>query len=172
MMLKTGAIMIGRILALLLLASCLVTAVAVGQKPSSSTGTAGSKAPAAADISGMYTFLRDGEFVQLTVEDGRVSGYVSRFGDAQDDKGEFIDQFFDKTAMTGDHLSFNTKVVHGVWYDFDGAITTTPGKQPSQEAYHVLKGTLIQHTTDAAGAEKTMQRKVELKSFPADLSKP
>ena len=46
---------------------------------------------AANDISGTYSFLRDGEFVQLTVEDGRLSGYVSRFGDSDSDKGQFID---------------------------------------------------------------------------------
>jgi hypothetical protein len=30
--------------------------------------------------SGMYSFLKEGEFVQLTVEDaGRVTGFISRF---------------------------------------------------------------------------------------------
>src|SRR5580704_3825233 len=94
------------------------------------------KAPAPADDpSGMYTFLREGEFVQLTVEVGKVSGYISRFGDTDSDKGQFIDQFFDKASLAGDHLSFNTKTVHGVWYDFTGVITITPGKQPGQEDY-------------------------------------
>jgi hypothetical protein len=120
----------------------------------------------------MYTFLRDGEFVQLTVEDGRLSGYVSRFGDTDSDKGEFIDQFFDKTSLEGDRLSFTTKVVHGVSYSFTGLVSTTAGKQPGQEAYRVIKGMLIQHATDALGKDKPVQRQVELKSFPADLSKP
>lgn len=31
------------------------------------------------DYSGMYSFLQDGEFVQLTIEDaGRVTGFISR----------------------------------------------------------------------------------------------
>jgi len=35
-----------------------------------------------AEYSGMYNFLRDGEFVQITVEDeGNVTGFISRFGD-------------------------------------------------------------------------------------------
>lgn len=126
----------------------------------------------ATDISGMYTFLREGEFVQLTVDDGKLSGYVSRFGDSESDRGVFIDQFFDKTTLDGDRLGFNTKTVHGVWYEFTGVITTNPSKHPVDEAYRVIKGTLIQHTTDAKGAEKVMQRQVEFKSFPADLGKP
>ncbi len=130
------------------------------------------KSSQAEDFSGTYTFLREGEFVQLTVEDGRLSGYVSRFGDTDSDKGQFIDQFFDKTSLAGDHLTFNTKTVHGIWYDFSGVITTASGKQPAQEGFHVMKGTLVQHATDAKGAEKTMQRQVEFKSFPSDLSKP
>src|SRR5271169_486317 len=58
------------------------------------------------DLSGMFTFLREGEFVQLTVEDGQLSGFVSRFGDTESDKGQFIDQFFDKATLAGDHLYF------------------------------------------------------------------
>ncbi|HEY5177889.1 MAG TPA: hypothetical protein VII95_20230 [Terriglobales bacterium] len=124
------------------------------------------------DPSGMYSFLREGEFVQLTMEDGKVSGFISRFGDADSDKGQFIDQFFDKATLAGDHLSFNTKTVHGVWYEFTGVITITPGKQPGQEDYRVIKGTLVQHATDASHHDKASQRQVELKSFPLDLSKP
>ncbi len=155
---------------LLAIATCLVT-ISPAQQPPARAAQDTAKAPAN-DVSGMYTFLREGEFVQLTVEDGRLSGYVSRFGDSDSDRGQFIDQFFDKTSLAGNHLSFSTKTVHGVWYDFHGVITTDSGKQPAQEGYHVMKGTLIQHATDAKGAEKAMQRQVEFKSFPGDLSKP
>ena len=61
------------------------------------------------DPSGMYTFLKEGEFVQLNVEDGKLSGFVSRFGDTDSDKGEFIDQFFDKASLDGNHLSFKPR---------------------------------------------------------------
>src|SRR5580692_12886627 len=41
----------------------------------------------AADYSGMYSFLREGEFVQITVEDaGKVTGFVSRYGDSESDR--------------------------------------------------------------------------------------
>jgi hypothetical protein len=153
-----------------LLSAALVVAlmtIMTAQQPSSSAAQ-----DAANDPSGMYSFLRDGEFVQLTVEDGKLSGYVSRFGDSDNDKGQFIDQFFDKASLNGDHLTFTTKTVHGTWYEFTGVITKTAGKQPAQEGYRVIKGTLIQHMTDANKVDKPQQREMEFKSFPEDLSKP
>ena len=131
----------------------------------------GASASDANDISGAYTFLRDGEVLQLTVDDGQLSGYISRFGDSDADKDQFIDQFFDKTTLEGDHLSFNTKTVHGVSYEFTGVIATAAGKKPGEEGYHVIKGKLIQHRVDASGAEKTQQRQVEFKSFPAEVNR-
>jgi len=141
-------------------------ALACAQQPrSSATQTAD-------DPSGMYSFLREGEFVQLSLEEGKLSGYVSRFGDGESDKGTFIDQFFDKASLDGDNLTFTTKTVHGTWYEFSGVVSKAAGKQPAQEGYHVIKGTLIQHMTDANKVDKPRQREVEFKSFPQDLSKP
>jgi hypothetical protein len=131
----------------------------------------GASAGEANDISGAYTFLREGEVLQLTVDDGQLSGYISRFGDSDTDKDQFIDQFFDKTTLEGDHLSFNTKMVHGVSYDFTGVISTASGKKPGEEGYHVIKGKLVQHRIDANGAEKSQQRQVEFKSFPAEVNR-
>jgi len=155
----------------LLLAFCLVLPI-LGASPVLLLAQQSSNSNAAAsDISGSYTFLREGEFVQLTVEDGKLSGYLSRFGDADSDKGEFIDQFFDRTSLEGNRLSFNTKTVHGVWYDFTGVIATVPGKKPSEEGYRVIRGKLVQHTTDANGKDKAMQRQVEFKAFPAEVNR-
>ena len=123
------------------------------------------------DIAGMYTFLREGEFVQLTVEDGALSGYISRFGDADSDRGEFINQFFDKTTLDGNHLTFNTKTVHGVWYDFSGTVSSTAVRNPNEEGARVIRGKLVQHTTDANGNDKPMQRQVEFKSFPEEVGR-
>lgn len=155
------------------LTACLLT-LAVVRPPIAPAATQESAKArdAASDISGMYTFLREGEFVQLTVDDGKLSGYVSRFGDSDSDKGQFIDQFFDKTSLQGDHISFTTKTIHGMWYEFSGTIAITSGRKPPEEGYRVIKGTLIQHASDAKGVDKAMQRQVEFKSFPADLSKP
>src|SRR5690349_13250149 len=73
-------------------------------------------------ISGMYTFLREGEFVQVTVEEGKVSGFISRFGDRDSDRGVFLDQFFSKASLDGKKLTFATKPIHGTWYEFAGTI--------------------------------------------------
>jgi hypothetical protein len=126
----------------------------------------------ATDPSGMYSFLREGEFIQLTLENGELSGFVSRFGESDSDRGQFIDQFFDKGSLKNDHLTFTTKTVHGVWYFFDGNISKQPGKQPGQEGYRLVKGMLKQHVLDATGVDRVSERTVEFKSFPESVSRP
>ena len=142
----------------------LLAAIAVMGAPMQAQNTAPVATPS--DLSGMFTFLREGEFVQLTVEDGQLSGFISRFGDTESDKGEFIDQFFDKTSLQGDRLSFKTKTVHAVWYEFDGIVTTAAGKKKGEEGYRVLRGKLTLHKSDATGKDQASERTVEFKSFP------
>jgi hypothetical protein len=173
MMVITGAMMIRKCLVWVAVVLSLLMLPAAAQQPPSSTEPKTEKAKDSGnDPSGMYSFLRDGEFVQLTIDDGKLSGYISRFGETESDKGTFIDQFFDKASLDGDRLSFTTKTVHGIWYGFTGVVTIAPGKQPAQEGYRVIKGTLVQHMIDANNADKPRQRQVEFKSFPQDLSKP
>jgi hypothetical protein len=145
--------------------------VLAGLAPAAVAQQAGNTSASSDDISGAYTFLREGEVLQVTVEDGKLSGYISRFGDSDSDKDQFIDQFFDKTSLQGNRLSFNTKTVHGVWYEFSGVVATAEGKKPSQEGYRLIRGKLIQHRTDESGKDKAMQRQVEFKSFPADVNR-
>jgi hypothetical protein len=124
----------------------------------------------AEDYSGMYAFLQDGEFVQVTVEDaGRLTGFVSRYGDLESDRGAFLDQFFKKAKLDGKKLSFTTDTVHGVWYDFKGAVERGEGKNVGDEAYYVLKGTLVQYSTDANKKTLAKSREVSFKSFPQDF---
>jgi len=125
----------------------------------------------AQDYSGMYTFLQDGEFVQITVEDeGRVTGFVSRYGDLESDRGAFLDQFFKQGKLDGKKLSFTTETVHGVWYEFKGTVERGEGKNVGDEAYYVLKGTLTQYGTDANKKTSSKSREVAFKSFPQDMS--
>lgn len=124
------------------------------------------------EYSGMYSFLRDGEFVQVTVEDqGRVSGFVSRYGDLDSDRGAFLDHFFKRESkLNGDQLNFITETVHGVWFEFQGTIERGDGKKPGDEAYYVLKGTLSEKSTDQAKKTSSRSREVAFKSFPQDVS--
>jgi len=134
---------------------------------------AGAQATPGADCSGMYSFLRDGEFVQVTVEDqGRVTGFVSRYGDSESDRGVFLDHFFKSGKLDGNQLAFTTETVHGVSFEFRGTVERGEGKSRSDEAYYVLKGTLIENTTDEAKKTASHSREVALKSFPQDASPP
>jgi hypothetical protein len=131
----------------------------------------GSPVAPAIDYSGMYSFIRDGEFVQLTVEEkGKVTGFISRFGDSESDKGVFLNQFFKSGKLEEGKLSFTTEGVHGVWFEFSGTAARGPGKKPDEEAYCVLRGTLTRFSTDADKKTTSQARTVELKSFPRDTA--
>jgi len=124
----------------------------------------------AEDYSGMYTFVQEGEFVQISVEDaGRVTGFVSRYGDQESDHGVFLDQFFKDGKLDGKKLSFTTETVHGTWYEFKGTVERGEGKNPGDEAYYVLKGTLKQYTSDVNHKVSSKSRDVVFKAFPKDL---
>lgn len=124
-----------------------------------------------AEYSGMYSFLRDGEFVQITVEDqGNVTGFVSRYGDTESDRGAFLDHFFKEGKLDGNKLTFTTKSVHGIWFEFRGTVDRGEGKKPGDEAYYVLQGTLTENSTDEAKKTTSRSREVALKSFPQDVS--
>ncbi len=119
------------------------------------------------DLSGMYTFLQDGEFVQLSVQEGRLTGFVSRYEDGE--KSLFVDHFFSEGAVNGLDLSFKTKIVHGVWFEFKGRVERGPGKTRAEEAYYVVRGTLVRYTEDANKKASAQTREVSFKSFPEDV---
>jgi hypothetical protein len=134
-----------------------------------------SKAPApvlpGSEYSGMYSFLREGEFVQVTVEDqGHVTGFISRYGDLESDRGAFLDHFFKQGKLDGNKLAFTTETVHGIWFEFRGSVERGEGKKAGDEAYYVLKGTLTEYATDEAKKTTSRSREVALKSFPQDVS--
>jgi hypothetical protein len=156
---------------LLVLATLLLNLNLVAQ-----TGTQPTPPPPAKpaeDYSGAYTFLQDGELLQLNIEDeGKVTGFIQRFGDTATDRGLFLDHFFKEANLDGKKLTFNTKTVHGVSYDFKGMIERGDGKKPGDEAYYVLKGTLIQSNIDSQQKTTTKTRDVVFKAFPQDLNGP
>jgi hypothetical protein len=121
------------------------------------------------EISGMYTFLREGEFVQITVEDGSLSGFVSRYGDRDSDRDAFLDQFFSKASLTGKKISFITKPVHGTWFEFAGEVSRGEAKTPDKEGYWIIRGTLKQYDEDESKHVSAKSREVTFKSFPQDV---
>ncbi len=120
------------------------------------------------DVSGTYTFLKEGEYLQVNLEEGKVTGFVSRFGQLESDKGAFLDHFFDKASLVGNKLKFTTRKVHGVWFEFEGKVGRGEGKTPAEDGYIVLIGTLTEHTTDGAGKASSQSRKATFKSFQLD----
>jgi hypothetical protein len=128
-----------------------------------------SAAPATDDYSGMYSFLRDGEYLQLSIEDNaQVSGFISRYGDSEADKNSFVEQFFESGKLNAGHLNFTTKKLNGTWFVFDGTIGRGTGKTPDDEAYTLIQGTLTRFKT---GPDKNISgesQKVEFKSFPKE----
>jgi hypothetical protein len=139
----------------------------------SKTGEAALAPPAAKghEFSGMYSFLKDGEFVQITVEDeGRVTGFISRYGEGESDKGAFLDQYFRTAKLDGSKLVFTTETVHAVWFDFNGAVERGEGKNPGDEAYYVIKGILTDNTSDAQKKITAHAHDVLFKMFPAEAT--
>jgi len=121
------------------------------------------------NYSGMYSFLKEGEFVQITVEEaGRVTGFISRYGDGESDRGAFLNQFF-KGKLDGAKLTFTTETVHAVRYEFHGAFERGSGKTPADEAYHLVKGTLTENREAADKKVSSKSSEVTFKSFPQDL---
>ncbi len=125
--------------------------------------------PSSPDYSGMYSFLQEGEFLQLTVEDnGIVTGLVSRFSDAGSDHTAFVEHFFAQGKLAGNDLSFTTKIAQGLSYEFKGTIERGEGKTPQDQAYYVLRGTLTENKVGPDKKTTSESQQVEFKSFPRD----
>jgi len=135
---------------------CLLPAVASAQ--TAGRGTPGS------DISGLYSFLHEGESLQLNLDHGKLSGWVSSFGFLDSDKDILLDRFFEKASLQGTRVYFLSRRIHGCWVEFSGRIDRGEGRLRGQEGYYVLVGTLTQYTSDADVKVSARQREVMLKS--------
>lgn len=128
------------------------------------------------DVSGPYNFDRRNESIEIDLDrnsrTGRVelNGYISRMGDDESDSKTPLTFFFDKTSVNGSEIEFQTRVVHGIWYSFQGTIFRGGVKSRSDEGYYVLHGTLNEHHSRSEGsrsADETVEmRTVNYKSMP------
>jgi hypothetical protein len=126
--------------------------------------------PGSANYSGMYSFLRDGEFVQITVEDqGHVIGFVSRYA-VPEGEGGFVNQFFKSGSISSSQLAFSTEAVNGVSFDFRGTIDRGDGANQSDEGYYIIKGALTETTSDKTKKTSSSTSEVAFKSFPKDVA--
>ena len=160
------------VVGMLILCVCSAAGIAQSAQPSSDEKLSKASSDGKA-YAGMYTFLKEGEFVQVTVEDdGSVSGFISRFAEGESDKGALLDQFFKSGKLIGNKLNFTTEMVHGVAFDFKGSVERGEGKAPGDDAYFVLKGTLTENVTDVNKKVTAHARDVVLKMFPQDAGPP
>ena len=147
----------------------LVAVPAAQNRAKSSKSPATQKNSLGEQISGMYTFLREGEFVQITVEEGKLTGFVSRYGERESDKDAFLDQFFSKGSLDGNKIAFTTKPVHGTWFEFAGQVSRGEAKTPDAEGYWIIRGTLKQYDEDDTKHVTAKSREITFKSFPQDV---
>src|SRR5258708_33994770 len=84
------------------------------RKPSQEAPPPASTAPAntaAEDISGMHSFLKDGEFLQINLDANGVSGVISRQGTQESDRGQFLDPAFSSASVRGQTGAFAPRPV-------------------------------------------------------------
>src|SRR5262245_24582055 len=145
-----------------------------GQNKAGEQDSRGTVNSPADDISGMYSFLKEGEFLQINLEENTVTGYISRLGDTESDHGLFLDQFFEKASIQGHEVFFSTKVLHGVWYEFKGKYERGPGKSKAEDGYFILRGTLKENSLDANNKTVSHARELEFKLLqqPDDSDQP
>ena len=118
------------------------------------------------DASGEYLLDESGSMVEITIDSGKISGYVTRMGDEQSDKDTPLTFFFDRVTAQGHRLGFTTRKVHGVWYVFDGSIERGDPKTTRDEnGYYRLQGAWTTHD-DTRNSQSREQ--VSLKSTPRD----
>lgn len=115
------------------------------------------------DISGMYSFLRDDESIQLNLQDGRLSGWVTSFGFLESDRDTLVDRFFQKASLKDDQVYFITKPIHGCWVEFSGRVERGDVSTRAKEGYFRLVGTLTEYTTDAEDKISARKRDVVFK---------
>lgn len=134
----------------------LLQALASGQKP---------PAPPAFDFSGRYSFLQDGEDIQIDLTGTRVDGWVTRLGQTPSDDGLLLQHFFSQASVDGDRFSFTTRPVHGIWYEFQGTVARGPAKTKAEDGYYVVTGTLREHKQKENKEVSVRTRQATFQSF-------
>lgn len=143
----------------------LLSSLAFAQKPAPQPATS-------ADPSGMYSFLKEGEFVEVDIDGHSVSGFISRFGEAESDRGAFLDYMFKTGSYDGARIAFTTRQVHDLSFSFQGKLRHDETKAPGAEGYYVIEGVLTETTQHGDEKPTARQKDVAFRSFPADVQTP
>lgn len=112
------------------------------------------------DVWGSYQFDHSNDSIELDLDRNKLSGYITQLGDAETDSNTPLTFFFDRSTIDGGEISFQTRVVHGVWYSFRGTIVRGGGKVRADEGYYVLRGVLAVHHPES-GRDKSADEIIE-----------
>jgi hypothetical protein len=129
----------------------------------------GTQATRIGDFSGTYSFLREGEDLQINVRNGKLDGFASRFGDSETDKDVLLQHLIEKSSVSGDAVRFTTSKIHGVWFEFAGKVRHGDGKAVADQGYNVLEGTITRYDTAPDGKVSAKSREAQFRSLPADF---
>ncbi len=112
---------------------------------------------------GEYAFGAPGEVLELDLQDGRLTGYISRRGGADTDRETMLTYFFDRSTIEGTRVTFSTRAIHGVWFSFAGEIARGEDDRRTGAPGYVLTGTMTEHVR----ADATVRpERVSLKKIP------
>ena len=93
----------------------------------------------------------------------RLQGYLTRLGDGESDHGAPLTYFFARTTVSPTQLTFITRQVHGIWWNFAGTIDRGSAQMSTQKGYYFLNGTLTEHFDSG----QSQPRRVSLPLLPA-----
>ncbi|HTV06436.1 MAG TPA: hypothetical protein VME86_13800 [Acidobacteriaceae bacterium] len=112
-----------------------------------------------ANASGEFQLDDNGSVVQITIQNNRLVGYVTRI-----EGSAALTLFFDKTSLEGSRITFTTYPVHDLHYGFKGEIVRGHAASPDQTGFYQMVGELTEYR------DNLMQRRtVHLKSTPRTL---
>jgi hypothetical protein len=77
-----------------------------------------------------------------------------------------LDYFITKGALDGDQVTFVTKTVHGISYQFSGVISRGSALTRDKDGYYQLRGTLTQNTVAQDKIVSAKTREITMKLFP------
>ena len=176
---NTGFPALNAIFLILMLLAVTATASSAQEPPQQNdrphppaSGPASGAPEDASSFSGEYEFLREGEVLQLTIQpddagtEKNVTGFISRHGDTDSDRGTMLDHWIHIGTLRGTELQFRTSTIHGVWFEFQGSIARGAGRSPHERGYHVIRGKLTRHVVDREGHDLVQSREVTLNSQP------
>jgi hypothetical protein len=116
-----------------------------------------------ADASGEYLLDEKGSIVEVTIDQGYLTGYVTKSADALADKDIPLTYYFDQAQVRGSRITFSTHEVHGLRYSFDGVIVRGDSQTRLVDGFYKLKGAWTTHNT-VRNSEEASQ--VSFKSTP------